>query len=249
MFGFGGRAHAASLTLAWDAPSDQSVTGFMVYYGTQSGTYTNQVNAGYQTSLLLSNLADGGSYYLVVRSYDASGTLSAASNEVFSGVLTSPVSITCPVLTATSPDGNPVSVSYTGLTVSGGVSPITTSCAPPSGSSFSVGTTAFSCTATDSLGTSGSCSSTVTVTAAALPSPPQITCPVISSVTASNNKWATVTYNSPTVTGGLAPVTALCTPSSGSRFTIGTTTVTCTATDAAQQQASCTTTATVLPRR
>jgi hypothetical protein len=252
MVGLAGTARAASVTLAWDAPTDPSVTGFTVYYGTQSGVYTNKITAGMQTTLVVSNLPDGGSYYFVVKSYNASGTESTPSNEVASGVIgTTPLSIVCPAPTSTSSTGNPVSVSFT-PTVSGGVSPYTTSCAPASGSLFPVGTTSFTCNATDSLGATASCSSTVTVTSSApqtLPPPPQISCPVISSVTATNNKWATVTYSSPTVSGGLAPVATACSPASGSRFAVGTTTVTCTATDAAQRQSSCSTTATVLPRR
>lgn len=43
----------------------------------------------------------------------------------------------------------------------------------------------------------------------------------------------------PTVTAGDAPVTLLCTPASGSVFPIGTTPVSCTATDARQRAASC----------
>lgn len=49
----------------------------------------------------------------------------------------------------------------------------------------------------------------------------------------------TVTYAAPTVTGGVAPVTTTCAPASGAAFPLGTNTVTCVATDAAAQTASC----------
>lgn len=49
----------------------------------------------------------------------------------------------------------------------------------------------------------------------------------------------TLTYAAPTVTGGVAPVTVTCTPASGSAFPVGTTTVSCVATDAAAQTATC----------
>ncbi len=52
-------------------------------------------------------------------------------------------------------------------------------------------------------------------------------------------------YPSPTVTGGTQPVSLTCTPESGSVFSKGTTSVTCTATDAIQRQATCSLTVTV----
>ena len=42
------------------------------------------------------SLADGASYYFIVESYDAAGLVSPPSNEVSSGILASPLSITCP---------------------------------------------------------------------------------------------------------------------------------------------------------
>jgi len=76
-----------------------------------------------------------------------------------------PLSITCPsniTVTTTNPDG--AVVNYT-VTVSGGCPPITTNCAPPSGSVFPIGTTTVNCSATDSCGQSASCSFTVGVDA------------------------------------------------------------------------------------
>jgi lysophospholipase L1-like esterase len=50
-----------------------------------------------------------------------------------------------------------------------------------------------------------------------------------------------VTFADPIVTGGKTPLTAaVCTPSSGSLFPVGSTTVTCRTTDALQRSASCT---------
>jgi len=48
-----------------------------------------------------------------------------------------------------------------------------------------------------------------------------------------------VSYDSPTVTGGTVPVSVSCIPPSGSTFNTGSTTVTCTATDAIHRTASC----------
>jgi lysophospholipase L1-like esterase len=71
-----------------------------------------------------------------------------------------------------------------------------------------------------------------------IPVAPSITCPanVSANTTALN---AEVTYPAPSVSGGTAPVTATCTPPSGSTFPLGATAVACTATDAASRQATC----------
>jgi lysophospholipase L1-like esterase len=55
-----------------------------------------------------------------------------------------------------------------------------------------------------------------------------------------NGAAPTVTYVTPVGQGGEAPVNTTCAPASGGTFALGTTTVTCTATDALGQSASCT---------
>jgi lysophospholipase L1-like esterase len=78
--------------------------------------------------------------------------------------------------------------------------------------------------------------------------PPAITCPTAPSpVTTSNGQSALVSYGAPAVTGGSAPVSVTCTPPSGSAFNVGSTAVTCTATDAVQRTASCSFTVSVMP--
>ena len=47
---------ASAQTLAWDASPDADVTGYVVAYGTSSGTYTNTVNVGNVTSYALPRL-------------------------------------------------------------------------------------------------------------------------------------------------------------------------------------------------
>jgi fluoride ion exporter CrcB/FEX len=84
---------------------------------------------------------------------------------VFNGTITptSQLTITCPsniTVRATSPAG--AVVTYI-VTTSGGTPPITVVCAPPSGSTFPIGTITVNCTATDALGQHASCSFTVTV--------------------------------------------------------------------------------------
>ena len=77
--------------------------------------------------------------------------------------------------------------------------------------------------------------------------PPSVTCPVTPSpVTSTNGQSAVVTYGAATVTGGTTPVSVSCTPPSGSTFKIGSTPVTCTATDAVRRTTSCSFTASVV---
>ena len=75
-------ASAASLTLAWDPPTDGITTGYFVYYGTEPGVYPNRVDAGDTNSFTVSGLATSTKYYLVVRAYNTNGVLSDPSNEV-----------------------------------------------------------------------------------------------------------------------------------------------------------------------
>jgi lysophospholipase L1-like esterase len=66
----------------------------------------------------------------------------------------------------------------------------------------------------------------------ALSCPSNITLPVTGSL-------KPVSYTTPTIAGGMPPVVLACTPQSGTSFGLGDTTVSCTATDARRQQASC----------
>ncbi|MGC3961291.1 MAG: Ig-like domain-containing protein [Verrucomicrobiota bacterium] len=70
-----------SVTLAWDASSDVSVTGYRLYYGVATGSYTNSAAVGNVTSATLANLSDGVTYYFAVTAYDSQGTESLFSNE------------------------------------------------------------------------------------------------------------------------------------------------------------------------
>jgi lysophospholipase L1-like esterase len=73
------------------------------------------------------------------------------------------------------------------------------------------------------------------------PTGPKITCPdAPTPITSPTGQATTVQYGTPTVTGGAPAVATSCTPPSGSQFPIGTTAVTCSATDARQRVDSCT---------
>jgi lysophospholipase L1-like esterase len=73
--------------------------------------------------------------------------------------------IACPAnMTVRGVPGGIQAVSYPAPTVTGGAAPVTTTCTPASGASFSVGTTAVACTAVDASARQAQCSFSVTMT-------------------------------------------------------------------------------------
>jgi subtilisin-like proprotein convertase family protein len=149
-------------------------------------------------------------------------------------------SITCPANLTVANDTNQCGavVNYPAPTTTGSC---TVTCTPPAGSFFPKGTTTVSCANT---GGSPSCTFTVTVNDT---QPPTITCPAgITAVTAppaagacSSSLSGVVTYTAPTASDNCPGVTTSCVPPSGSSFPLGTTTVTCTATDMSGNTATC----------
>ena len=74
------------------------------------------------------------------------------------------LALTCPATaTAQSADGNPVDVSFSQPQAAGGTPPITTTCAPQSGSTFPVGTSTVNCQAADFRSQTASCGFIVNV--------------------------------------------------------------------------------------
>jgi len=81
------------------------------------------------------------------------------------------------------------------------------------------------------------------------PDAPQITCPAAPNpVESLDGSAQAVAFPAPTVTAGQPPLNTTCVPASGSSFTIGTTSVTCTTTDARARTASCSFNVVVLPQ-
>jgi len=74
--------HAQSATLAWDRNAEPEVTGYRVYYGTQSGVYTVIRDVGNVTTFQVTGLDVSLNYYFAVQAYASNGLSSALSNEV-----------------------------------------------------------------------------------------------------------------------------------------------------------------------
>jgi len=66
-------AHAAQVTVAWDANADPAVTGYRVHYGTAPGNYTSHVDVGNVTTCVISGLLEGVTYYFAATAYDGDG--------------------------------------------------------------------------------------------------------------------------------------------------------------------------------
>jgi hypothetical protein len=75
-------ARAATARLDWDALADPSVVAYSVHYGGASGHYTNSIFVGGSTSVVVSNLVEGATYYFVLTSFDNNGFESVYSSEV-----------------------------------------------------------------------------------------------------------------------------------------------------------------------
>jgi hypothetical protein len=149
-------------------------------------------------------------------------TVMVQGPDVTDPTLSLPLSLT---VEATSPAGAVVTYSVS-ASDSGGA--VTVSCNPPSGSTFPLGATTVTCTATDASANTATGSFVVTVQDT---TGPVITVPSGISVEATSPAGATVSYDASAtdVVDGTRPVT--CSPASGSVFAPGATTVSCTSAD------------------
>jgi HYR domain len=120
---------------------------------------------------------------------------------------------------------------------------VTVACVPPSGSTFAKGVTTVRCTATDASGNTNSCSFTVTIRDL---EPPGVTCSsnIVAVADCDQDSKSNVTFTA-TATDNCPGVTVACVPPSGSTFSLGTTIVTCTVTDASGNTNSCSFTVTI----
>ena len=211
------------------APADQTLEATSPAGATQSftGTAVDDVD-GPLSAPCQPTTHPIGSSSVTCTATDTAGNSGSASFTVTVQDTTGPaLSLPAPIVTtATGAAG--AAVSYTATAndlVAGGV---VVTCAPVSGSTFPVAVTTVNCSATDGANTSAG-SFTVTVTNSA----PTITVPGQQMVEAADATGSNVNFvPAPTATdpqeGSLVPS---CSHDSGSHFPLGSTTVTCTATD------------------
>jgi subtilisin-like proprotein convertase family protein len=72
---------SSSVTVAWNFDSNQNIVGHKVYYGAQSATYTNSVNAFNSTNATITNLQPS-TYYIAATAMDNLGQESDFSTEI-----------------------------------------------------------------------------------------------------------------------------------------------------------------------
>jgi hypothetical protein len=164
----------------------------------------------------------------------AEGTFTVLVEDTTAPVVTPPSSV---VAEATSASGAVVAFSPGTATdsVSG---PLTPLCQPASGTTFPLGTTSVTCTATDGSGNAASAFFDVVVRDTTAP---VVTPPANVIAEAMSAAGALVTFSPGTATDAVSgTLTPACLPASGSVFPLGTTTVTCTAEDASGNRSSAT---------
>jgi hypothetical protein len=74
-------AGTATVSVGWDA-STSPVAGYEVSYGTTSGEYDYVVDVGNHTSVTISGLEEGTTYYFAVKAYNSEGVKSTFSEEL-----------------------------------------------------------------------------------------------------------------------------------------------------------------------
>ena len=224
-------------TVTWENPDN-------VPHTVTSGTSSNGPDGYFDSNLIMvgqsySNTFDSAgtyTYFCMIHPWMAGTVTVEETSDTTSPVIIVPDDVS---IETTDPAGKifvydpPAASDNVGVTVG-------PTCTPTSGTLLPVGVTTISCIASDSSGNTGTASFTVTVVNIAATgdtSPPMLSqlSTIVKETTLSNG--AVVTYNHPTATDDEAVTYGpICVPSTGSLFSIGTTTVTCIAKDAAGNQ-------------
>ena len=234
------------VTPLWDSPPTLTVPADMTVDGNTRGganvTYSGLSASDDEDGPLtpVCTPADGSFFALGSRTVTCSVTDSDRFSVTKSFNVTvqdtKPPTLTLPsdiTAEATGPAGAAVSYSASASDlVDGSVSP---SCSPASGSTFALGTTTVNCSATDAHGNTATGSFTVTVQDT---TPPTLTLPANVTTTAAANSSKVVTFSGSATDLVDGSVAVTCLPASGSTFSVGTTTVSCSATDAHRNTAN-----------
>lgn len=82
-----GLQHASNIntgqvTLSWKPNPEDNVTGYKIYYGNASGSYSSVVDVGKVTGYVFTALETGKTYYFVITAYNSYGSESGYSSEI-----------------------------------------------------------------------------------------------------------------------------------------------------------------------
>ena len=188
-----------------------------------------------------------GTHTITVTAIDAAGNPSTCTTTL-TVVDTTPPVVNCPVATTVSADANcqtTIPDVRAGVTATDCNGPVTLVQSPAAGTVVGLGTHTITVTATDADGNPSTCTTTLTVVDT---TPPVVSCPAATTVSADANCQTTI----PNVLAGVTatdcngPVTLAQSPLASTVVGLGTHTITVTATDAAGNAAICTTTLTVV---
>ena len=83
-------AEGAPVTLAWNANAEENLAGYRVRYGLTTGSHTEVVDVGKETTVTLSGLTATTAYYVVVTAYNTAGLESLPSDEISFSPLATP---------------------------------------------------------------------------------------------------------------------------------------------------------------
>ncbi|MCD6533623.1 MAG: VCBS repeat-containing protein [Deltaproteobacteria bacterium] len=72
----------ADVTMEWDPNQEDSVTGYLLYYGNASGKYLSPIDVGLTTTYTVHGLSTKQKWFFAVKAYDAANNQSGYSNEV-----------------------------------------------------------------------------------------------------------------------------------------------------------------------
>ncbi|MDX2044669.1 MAG: HYR domain-containing protein, partial [Acidobacteriota bacterium] len=232
-----------TLTITMDPTGSQDLA-LIVYCNTVSSSLSDGLviddtgTGGVAESVTVSNIVAGTTLYIVVDGYSTGGTppgpsgaytlsiTSSGSTQPNCGPVCAP--FTCPTNINVNTDTGACTAVVNYAPPTGQDCTIT--CTPASGTTFPLGTTTVTCSNT---GGTPSCTFLVSV---ADNSPPTVACPA--NITVNGSSPTVVNYTVPTAADNCGASVA-CVPNTGSSFPVGTTTVTCTATDGSQNMSSC----------
>lgn len=68
--------------LVWNSNTEADLAGYIVYYGTSPGDYTEALDVGNLTAYDFADLPEGKTYYIALTAYDRSGNESDFSSEL-----------------------------------------------------------------------------------------------------------------------------------------------------------------------